>query len=545
MNSVLYRKYRSRNFKEILGQDYVVDILINSIIQNKLSHAYLFCGPRGVGKTSLARVLAKAVNCLNFNKLNDVCNNCVNCNLINSGRSVDLIEIDAASNRRIDDIRNIIEGVNYLPVNLNKKVFIMDEIHMLTKEAFNAFLKTLEEPPNHVIFILATTEPNKVPITVLSRVTRLDLSLIEKSKVILKLSKILEDENIKFEVDALNLIYELSEGSLRDAETILGKVINSLNNTNLINTEVVYRAMGITSSKNITEFVNLLLKNDYLESKKYLTNLISYDTNFQYLIESMLVVLKNKLLDTLNKPTPSEYGENNYDTANKITRSPLEFTPNNDTQLIHKLIMLLLELKESLKHFLNKALAFEIFFIKYFFGDTNKNKNISNGNNQTINVTNQNLIIDQKDIKRVDDIDISNLGYNNQELFPHDDLKNKFLNFINKENIRLYKTLLQSDILIDNLNNEIVIDINSSAKILLDNNKYIDIIKKAYKQLKNHDAVRVIVNYKETLSKISNDNGYSKENENINNILFVSEKLQRDTNLKKLEDNSDIIENYF
>jgi len=212
MSQVLYRKYRPQSFSEIKGQEQVIPLLIESIIKDKISHAYLFSGPRGCGKTTVARLMAKAVNCLNFKDQKDVCtvvkgNECTYCKSIDSGNNMDITEMDAASNRGIEEIRSLKDTVNFMPSFLKRKVYIIDEAHMLTKEAFNALLKTLEEPPEHVIFILATTESNKLPITILSRVTRFDFKFGEQNEIIEKLNYIVQQEDIHIDTEGLEMIY--------------------------------------------------------------------------------------------------------------------------------------------------------------------------------------------------------------------------------------------------------------------------------------------------------------------------------------------------
>ncbi|MGC8769324.1 DNA polymerase III subunit gamma/tau [Calditerrivibrio sp.] len=220
----LARKYRPQNFDEIVGQEFVVKTLKNAIELGRISHAYLFTGPRGIGKTTAARVFAKAVNCLNPIGVNP-CNQCSNCIEINNGTSVDVIEIDGASNRKVEEARNIRENVRILPINNKYKVYIIDEVHMLTEEAFNALLKTLEEPPDYVIFILATTDAHKIPMTILSRCQKYDFKKIPNNYMRDYLLSIMEKEGISCDNDSLNLIIRNSDGCMRDALSLIDQLV--------------------------------------------------------------------------------------------------------------------------------------------------------------------------------------------------------------------------------------------------------------------------------------------------------------------------------
>jgi DNA polymerase-3 subunit gamma/tau len=219
----LYRRWRSRTFEELLGQEHVTRTLRNALLSGRIAHAYLFAGPRGTGKTTMARLLAKAVNCLSAGD-EKPCNQCPICQAINEGRLLDLIEIDAASNRGIDEIRDLREKVGFRPNEAQYKVYVIDEAHMLTNEAFNALLKTLEEPPPHVIFVLATTEPHKIPATILSRCQRFDFRRASLGDLHRKLSHICESEGIAIEEAALELIVRSAAGSFRDAESLLDQL---------------------------------------------------------------------------------------------------------------------------------------------------------------------------------------------------------------------------------------------------------------------------------------------------------------------------------
>ncbi|MEA2113325.1 MAG: DNA polymerase III subunit gamma/tau [Patescibacteria group bacterium] len=224
-NLVLYRKYRPKNFSEIAGQEHIVKTLTNALEMDKIAHAYLFTGPRGTGKTTIARLLAKAVNCEN-RKGYKSCGKCSACEEIDKGKSMDLIEIDAASNRGIDEIRELRDGIQFSPIRLKYKVFIVDEAHMLTREAFNALLKTLEEPPAHAIFILATTEIQKVPQTIISRCQRFDFHKLPLEKIIERLSWISQQEKVSIGKEALELIALNADGAMRDGESLLGQIMS-------------------------------------------------------------------------------------------------------------------------------------------------------------------------------------------------------------------------------------------------------------------------------------------------------------------------------
>lgn len=224
--TALYRVWRPGNFSEVVGQDHISKTLKNAVIQNRVAHAYLFSGPRGTGKTSLAKIMGKALNCLDLQE-GEPCNNCVNCLGINQGSFLDYFEIDAASNRGIDEIRDMRERVKFTPAQGRTKVYVIDEVHMLTNEAFNALLKTLEEPPDHVVFILATTEPHKIPLTILSRCQRYDFKKIYEEGIKNRLEEIIEREKLSVEDKALDLIVRKAEGGMRDAISLLDQGISS------------------------------------------------------------------------------------------------------------------------------------------------------------------------------------------------------------------------------------------------------------------------------------------------------------------------------
>lgn len=276
------RKYRPKDFDEIIDQEHIATTLKNAIAQNNLTHAYLFSGPRGIGKTSMARILAKALNCKN-GPTQKPCNKCTFCKEITEGRSMDVLEIDGASNRGIDEIRTLRENVKFVPTAGRFKVYIIDEVHMLTTEAFNALLKTLEEPPAHVKFIFATTEPHKVLPTILSRCQRFDFRRIATSSIVSKLKKLSHSEKINFEEEALYAIARSADGSLRDAEVVLeqinsfscGKVrlkdVNSV--LGLVSCDVIFKITEKLNLESTSE--NLMLLDELIKSGKEASQIVS------------------------------------------------------------------------------------------------------------------------------------------------------------------------------------------------------------------------------------------------------------------------------
>ena len=269
MAKALYRQYRPKVFDELLGQDKVVNVLKNQIKNNNFSHAYLFAGERGCGKTSAAKIFAKAINCLNPID-GSPCLECENCRAIEEETSLDVVEMDAASNRRIDDIRNLRDNVIYPPANLKYKVYIIDEAHMITREAFNALLKIMEEPPKHLVFILATTEIDKIPKTILSRVQKFEFNKIDSSKIKEQINIILKDQNIKMENEAVDLIIRKAKGAMRDALSILDQVL-SFNKEEFLLKDVEF-ILGTVDFKKIDTLVSSILVKD---QKASLNNLKS------------------------------------------------------------------------------------------------------------------------------------------------------------------------------------------------------------------------------------------------------------------------------
>ena len=295
MHITLYRKYRPKDFSEIAGESDIVKTLKNSLDNDRISHAYLFSGPRGVGKTTSARLIAKGVNCLKNGISSSPCNECENCREIDNGSFIDLIEIDAASNRGIDEIRELKDKINYQPSKGRKKIYIIDEVHMLTKEAFNALLKTLEEPPEHVIFILATTEPDKILPTIISRCQRYDFKSLTYTEVKDKLSEICRGENVEIDEGSLGLIYESSGGSMRDAISILERVIITYLGEK-IDEDKCSKVIGITSKTLLKEFLGIVKGNRVSEGAVFLDKLWLDSLDIEKFFKDFGKYIKNLVL---------------------------------------------------------------------------------------------------------------------------------------------------------------------------------------------------------------------------------------------------------
>ena len=291
--TALYRKYRPTKFSEIVGQEHIKKTLINQIISNRVGHAYLFSGGRGTGKTSTAKILARAVNCPNV-KDGEPCNECEICKGALDGSLTDIIEMDAASNNSVEDVRQIREAVNFLPTKAKYRVYIIDEVHMLSTGAFNALLKTLEEPPEHVKFILATTEPQKLPATILSRCQRFDFKRISNEDIIKDLEYVCKESNIKITDAALNLIAVLAEGGMRDALSILERCSQDENSE--VDENKVKDLVGIPKTTFINKIVNYVVDKNTEETLNTLQEIINEGKDLENLIWEIIKYVKDILL---------------------------------------------------------------------------------------------------------------------------------------------------------------------------------------------------------------------------------------------------------
>ena len=349
MYQALYRKYRPKSFDDVVGQETIIRTLKNEIINEKINHAYLFCGPRGTGKTSVAKIFAKVVNCQSLEDCTP-CNKCVSCTQINNNESTDVVEIDAASNNGVDEIRELKSKVNLVPSVSKYKVYIIDEVHMLSIGAFNALLKTLEEPPHHAIFILATTDPYKLPTTILSRCQRFDFKKVNQDSIVKKLSEIVADEKINASNEVLIEIARLSDGGLRDAISMLDQLVSYCDNE--ITIKDVHEINGTITQDELSSLIVNVLSGNLKESFSFLDKCDSEGKNIVKLTNEIMIFLKNSLLVNL------KIDEDNNHIYSEVCK-------NVDTENIIRLIRKINDNINTMRLSSDPKLIFELTIIDY------------------------------------------------------------------------------------------------------------------------------------------------------------------------------------
>lgn len=423
--TALYRKYRPSNFASVVGQEVVVDILKNSILNNKVSHAYLFTGPRGTGKTSIAKILAHAVNCLNFN--GDICGECEVCKNLEINDS-DIIEIDAASNNGVDEIRTLRDNVKLLPSFCKYKIYIIDEVHMLSTGAFNALLKTLEEPPSHVIFILATTEPNKIPLTILSRCQRFDFNKISNENLVSRLLYIATQEGKIVDKSILEYIAEISDGGLRDAINLLDQVISLPQES--VTLEEIDRLSGRISQNTLFELLNAISTDNYVSILNISDIIYGEGKNYKDIADGMLAIVRDL---SINFEVDSYF---NRDYSSKLATINIPFD-----KLI-SITSLLNELIKELKNSNDPKMLFDIYMVNICNSLSSKGnlsvKKEDINNSQTVELKN----------KEVNNI--SNIKENKEKL---DINKNSDEKTINEKTVNTSNDIINGDLKSIRINN--------------------------------------------------------------------------------------------
>ena len=348
----LYRTYRPQTFDEVAGQKHIIRTLRNALANNKIAHAYLFCGPRGTGKTTMAKLFAKALNC--EEGIGHQCNKCSNCKEIIEGSHPDVIEIDAASNNGVEQVRDLVDKVNYLPIKGKYKVYIIDEVHMMTANAFNALLKTLEEPPAHVIFILATTEPHEIIPTILSRCQRYDFTKVADADIEERMMTILEKEGVQYDKAAVRAIISLADGGMRDALSILDQILAYSNNTLSVND--VYSIFGLISNKEKVSLIQDINAGDISASLEKVKNFSEGGVDIARLTQDILEILKDVLIYKKTKET-TELSVLNENDAQMLAQEI-------ETRKLHEMIGTFLKLQLDFKTASNVKTLFEVALLK-------------------------------------------------------------------------------------------------------------------------------------------------------------------------------------
>ena len=380
--TALYRKFRPQTFEEMVGQEHITRTLRNQIMANRVGHAYLFNGGRGTGKTTSAKVLARAINCLNP-KDGEPCNECEICKAALNGSLTDIVEMDAASNNSVEDIRSIREEVNFLPTKAKYRVYIIDEVHMLSQGAFNALLKTLEEPPEHVKFILATTEPQKLPATILSRCQRFDFKRISNEDIIKRLEIVCKESNIEITKQALNIIASLAEGAMRDALSILERCVQDGENN--IDEDKIKELVGIPKITHIHSITEAIIKYNIDEAMESITKVLDEGKDLNNLLWEIIKYIKDILMVKTGQKL-TIYNENDFENLKKLAD---EVSKERAIRLISELS----KLENDMKNSTQRLIVFEAGIIKLCDQElasssniiVNDSQNSSNGGNNNVN----------------------------------------------------------------------------------------------------------------------------------------------------------------
>ena len=538
MHKALYRVYRPKNFSDVIGQEHIVRTLKNQIENNNVGHAYLFCGTRGTGKTSTAKIFSRAVNCTNLHN-DEPCNECENCREILEDKTMDVVEIDAASNNSVDDIRELRENVKYSPAKAKYKVYIIDEVHMLSQGAFNALLKTLEEPPSYVIFILATTEPHKIPATILSRCQRFDFKRVTVKDISSRMRYICEKEGIEADEKALNLIARNSQGALRDALSILDQCISFEGNQ--ISYNDVIELLGSVNIEQLFDLAESIIKEDTRKSLQILNDFIIWGKDVRNLVNDLIDHFRNLMVCKIS---------NDLDEIISLPEETIDLLKQQaetiDTNNLIRILNILSETQDGMKISSNPRVLMEVTMMKIaqpMFDESkealikrieNLEQKIESGNikvnhistNQTVDNFNEN---NQQNNNTVDKQENENIEYEN---LKGDDIKlvekswKKILQKMTEDKHQVMRALLQ-DVDSFNISEDtlyiIFTDNYSFAKSRLDSPATIQYVEKVIREVLNRSfSVKIALK-----SQLANLNTEIKKEDKGEQILknIVSEDI--------------------
>ena len=538
MHKALYRVYRPKNFSDVIGQEHIVRTLKNQIENNNVGHAYLFCGTRGTGKTSTAKIFSRAVNCTNLHN-DEPCNECENCREILEDKTMDVVEIDAASNNSVDDIRELRENVKYSPAKAKYKVYIIDEVHMLSQGAFNALLKTLEEPPSYVIFILATTEPHKIPATILSRCQRFDFKRVTVKDISSRMRYICEKEGIEADEKALNLIARNSQGALRDALSILDQCISFEGNK--ISYNDVIELLGSVNIEQLFDLAEYIIKEDTRKSLQILNDFIIWGKDVRNLVNDLIDHFRNLMVCKIS---------NDLDEIISLPEETIDLLKQQaetiDTNNLIRILNILSEAQDGMKISSNPRVLMEVTMMKIaqpMFDESkealikrieNLEQKIESGNikvnhistNQTVDNFNENNQQNNNTVEKQED---ENIEYEN---LKGDDIKlvekswKKILQKMKEDKNQVIRALLQ-DVDSFNISEDtlyiIFTDNYSFAKSRLDSPATIQYVEKVIREVLNRSfSVKIALK-----SQLSNLNTQIKKEDKGEQILknIVSEDI--------------------
>ena len=538
MHKALYRVYRPKNFSDVIGQEHIVRTLKNQIENNNVGHAYLFCGTRGTGKTSTAKIFSRAVNCTNLHN-DEPCNECENCREILEDKTMDVVEIDAASNNSVDDIRELRENVKYSPAKAKYKVYIIDEVHMLSQGAFNALLKTLEEPPSYVIFILATTEPHKIPATILSRCQRFDFKRVTVKDISSRMRYICEKEGIEADEKALNLIARNSQGALRDALSILDQCISFEGNK--ISYNDVIELLGSVNIEQLFDLAESIIKEDTRKSLQILNDFIIWGKDVRNLVNDLIDHFRNLMVCKIS---------NDLDEIISLPEETIGLLKQQaetiDTNNLIRILNILSEAQDGMKISSNPRVLMEVTMMKIaqpMFDESkealikrieNLEQKIESGNikvnhistNQTVDNFNENNQQNNNTVEKQED---ENIEYEN---LKGDDIKlvekswKKILQKMKEDKNQVIRALLQ-DVDSFNISEDtlyiIFTDNYSFAKSRLDSPATIQYVEKVIREVLNRSfSVKIALK-----SQLSNLNTQIKKEDKGEQILknIVSEDI--------------------